>query len=461
MKIHANDNSDNKHKLKNSDVLVAGTCGGVSSVGFAKILNSSSNNVYNSMKKHAPMMFSEEKEYFQTFINYMENICKDENSDTDLKNILEKLKNTGESKKELIQTAYEIFDSPIIRDSRNYLVEFLNLSKASQKLNFSDKLLIASCENLLKDKKLYPNERALLEMIKENPTKRKDLPSIKKLESISVNRRITNFAQDVIINPKLVKLANQILIEEGLQDKGIRHVFGTPRYYSDLKNITLNKIKTNLEQNLEKIKIEENDSFIQKTLKKIKIIKIKRESARASKAWTKKYNSWINGTNATYLPKSKFAYLPIMTRSKEAFAHELGHGAIYTINKNLAEFLLFSRGKLQKYVLIPTVISSLFLKKSDDENKNGKIKKFRNFLKNNIGTIALAVSAPKLLDEGLASVKAINFLKNRVTPKQLMNQKINLLLSFSTYLSGAVILASALKFGVWVSDKIQEAKQKS
>lgn len=451
-----NTNNNNRKDVNKLDVALAGSSGLISGLGAAATMGTVGKVYYKKVLLNQPVMFNEEAEHFKKLQEYLEKVIKVYDPNSDLTKILNNLKNTGEGKQELINSAYAIYNSNEAKEARLYSDEFLNIGRIANSSSISDEELIKHSENLLQNKQLNQKEKDILTEFLEDPTKRKNVFSFEKINFFKIYKSLSILSQNVIISPKLITLANQMSDKYNLKGKGITYMFGSPERYEQIKQEVIANIKTQEEKILKEIDASNKNNIV----KKINKIAIKLNNKRAISKITRTYTQLINGTNAFYFPGTKIARVPLFSSKREAIFHELGHSINNIKSKNINKMITFLKHKLPFWAFTSILLSSVFLKKSNDVDKRkGIITKTREFIKNNIASIALVVSAPKLLEEGIASTRGVKFLKGKVTPQQLKNIKIKSLTSLGSYGINALTTALALKFAVWISDKIQTAKQ--
>lgn len=124
---------------------------------------------------------------------------------------------------------------------------------------------------------------------------------------------------------------------------------------------------------------------------------------------------------------------------KMAFAlpHELGH-AYNAKSKGLFKLTnkLYGTSKLA----LPIMLVALFRrKKVEGEESNTFVGKSLDFVKDNAVGLTVATQAPKLLEEGAASVKGIKMMKNYLNKQELTMMKKALGSAYGTYFTNAMI----------------------
>lgn len=140
--------------------------------------------------------------------------------------------------------------------------------------------------------------------------------------------------------------------------------------------------------------------------------------------------------------------------------HEIGHAINY--NKGLSSKIPLKLVLLSNFILIPLVVlNAVFTKKPQQNNeqqeKQSTFKKIRDFTHTHIGLTIAGLSLPLLIEEGMASLRAINFVNKKAT---LMTESMKkqhtktLAFAYGTYLAGSLITASLVKIVISVKDKI-------
>ena len=156
----------------------------------------------------------------------------------------------------------------------------------------------------------------------------------------------------------------------------------------------------------------------------------------------------------------------IFTSKPASVLHEIGHA----INKN-ASFLSKIPGELSlvsKVLLIPlAILTAIFTKKpqktNEEQPKNkSPFKKVKDFVHNHIGLTIAGLFTPILVEEGLASSRAVKFVNASKVLSETAKKQHNkaLQIAYGSYLIGTVILASIVKLSVVVKDKIMNTPLK-
>lgn len=183
------------------------------------------------------------------------------------------------------------------------------------------------------------------------------------------------------------------------------------------------------------------DNIILKTSLKDKGVKIKRENHS-------------NILCARFNPKSN----TILINDKSFYASifkEIGH-ALNFHNGKSTKFLLKMKKVCSK--IVPIIgISGLFVKllhnKKTSKNKT-KFEKTKDFIRDNAGKILFLTYVPILIEEGIASKKALNLAKPYLTKLQQQKHMKNLSLAFCSCLSIPIMFATATNLGVFAKNKI-------
>lgn len=188
-----------------------------------------------------------------------------------------------------------------------------------------------------------------------------------------------------------------------------------------------------------------NDSIIKYKIKK-SFKKIKKTIERISQ-----------GKNAAYDPMAKNILIN-NEKTAGAFFHELGHAIEYQ-TKNYSKSLS-TAFKLNKKIVPALFIASL-LSNNNEKNESPERRSFNifgNIIEKNIIPIAMILSIPKLIDEGLASLNA-NKITKEVLSKELHKKmnKINAI-AFGSYLTSAIAAALLMKLALNIKNKILESK---
>jgi len=229
-------------------------------------------------------------------------------------------------------------------------------------------------------------------------------------------------------------LENNILPKTNANPKGLRIIYLTEKIFN---------------------KIISQKTEPKPTIKKIIIDIIGKITLSPTKTVRERLTKIKEGKNANFLSKANLIFMPEKKLGHAVF-HEIGHAVNYKFFGKKV-FLLNQLGSLILYPL--TLGISLF----NNERKNGKKDKKKsalNFTKKHALEIVLLSQLPLLFEEGLASKRAIHFLKNKTSPQELKFAKKSLGLAFLHYLINAVIIAGNVKIaGVTsniISNKVKQ-----
>lgn len=152
----------------------------------------------------------------------------------------------------------------------------------------------------------------------------------------------------------------------------------------------------------------------------------------------------------------------IFTSKPASVLHEIGHA----INRNTS-FLTkipHNLSLISKGALIPLAILTAIFTKKPQKSDNGQstnkssYEKLKEFVHKHIGLIIAGLSIPLLVEEGLASTRAIKFVNaSKVLSETTKNQHTKVLkIAYGSYILGTAILASVASLAVFVKDKIIE-----
>lgn len=152
----------------------------------------------------------------------------------------------------------------------------------------------------------------------------------------------------------------------------------------------------------------------------------------------------------------------IFTGKPASVLHEIGHA----INKN-GNFLTRLPHNLtiiSRIALIPlAILTAIFTKKpkktrGEETNNKTSWQKLKEFVHNHIGLTVVGLSIPLLVEEGLASARAIKFVNASKTLSETVKNQHNKLLkiAYGSYLIGTAVIASAASLTVYTKDKIMD-----
>lgn len=156
-----------------------------------------------------------------------------------------------------------------------------------------------------------------------------------------------------------------------------------------------------------------------------------------------------NGNNAFCGSKTGNIYVNKEIMSYAAF-HEMGH----SLNKlsTIGKFLLKLRGPGVALAGIAFLIGLLKRKKADGEKPNGIVDKVTTFIKNNSAAVAFTGMLPTVLEEGLASKKGADLMKNVLsenTAKIVKNYNKKAWLAYAGF-------AAAITAATWIATKVRD-----
>lgn len=161
-----------------------------------------------------------------------------------------------------------------------------------------------------------------------------------------------------------------------------------------------------------------------------------------------------NILEARFNPKSNIILINDKSFYVSVFK-EIGH-ALNFHNGNSTKFLLKTKKICSK--IVPIIgISGLFVKllhnKKTSKDKT-MLEKTKDFFSNNAGPMLFLTYVPILIEEGIASKKALKLAKPYLTKIQHQKHMKNLLLAFSFCLSIPIMFATATNLGVFAKNKI-------
>lgn len=162
-----------------------------------------------------------------------------------------------------------------------------------------------------------------------------------------------------------------------------------------------------------------------------------------------------SGENAFYTPKSNKIIMPEKELSLALF-HEAGHAT----NQNLStigKMLQKCRGLI--ILALPIGMIALWkTKKAPNQEPKSTTDKTTTFIKENAGKLTFATFIPRLLEEGLASIKGNNFAKKVLSPELAKKVSKTNALGFSTYIGFAALSSLGIYLGTKVKDAIAKPK---
>lgn len=187
--------------------------------------------------------------------------------------------------------------------------------------------------------------------------------------------------------------------------------------------------------------IKDADDIVFKTGLKSNGVKIRKETSSTI------LYAHFNPKSNTILINDKSFYVSVFK--------EIGH-ALNFHNGNSTKFLIKMKKVCSK--IVPIIgISGLFIKllhnKKTSKNKT-KFEQTKNFISDNAGPILFLTYVPILLEEGIASKKALKLAKPYLTKLQHLKHMKNLSLALSSCLSIPIMFATATNLGVFAKNKI-------
>lgn len=150
----------------------------------------------------------------------------------------------------------------------------------------------------------------------------------------------------------------------------------------------------------------------------------------------------------------------IFTGKPASVLHEIGHAI--NKNSNFMTRLPHNLTIISRMALIPlAILTAIFTKKpkktqGEETNNKTSWQKFKEFVHNHIGLTVAGLSIPLLVEEGLASARAIKFANASKTLSETVKNQHNKLLkiAYGSYLIGTAVIASAASLTVYTKDKI-------
>ena len=161
------------------------------------------------------------------------------------------------------------------------------------------------------------------------------------------------------------------------------------------------------------------------------------------------------GTNALLLKKTKTIALPEKSLILSGF-HEMGHAS-----NNAFSFIgrLLQKCRPLTKLAIPIVLISLFTtQKAPNEKPQGIIDKTTDFIRNNAGKLTFLSFLPTLIEEGMASLKAVNFAKKVLDPSLVTKVAQTNKLAYITYAGVALTTTLGVALAVKAKDMIAHPK---
>ena len=163
------------------------------------------------------------------------------------------------------------------------------------------------------------------------------------------------------------------------------------------------------------------------------------------------YNMAVDGNNACFNSFNNKIYVNC-DKAGVFLPHEMGHAMNYNSKNHIMKLL--TKGRYLQY-LAPVILAvAIFRKpKQEGEESNSAIGKALDYVKENSTALTAACYAPTLIEEGLASIRVINFAKKHLSPEKIKAIKTTNLKAWGTY-----ALVAGLAIGtVYIANKIRNA----
>lgn len=235
-------------------------------------------------------------------------------------------------------------------------------------------------------------------------------------------------APDIDTFQNVKEIADKVLLESGLKDKGV-------------------KIKVVTPENLAMIQ-EEISSFAKNPIDK------------------KTVGNFVNmfevGANAGFLPKNNSVYITDKSLYSSVF-HELGHA----MNRNLSKFgLALQKSRMYLTPLgVPVAGLGLFAASLFHKNKPENVdqpksawEKTKDFVKNHAGKITFLTTLPMVLEEALATSNGLLAVKKHLDPSQFKALKAGYTKCLGSYVLVSVGLSGAVGLANMIATRIQNKK---
>lgn len=250
------------------------------------------------------------------------------------------------------------------------------------------------------------------------------------------------------------------------------NVFSKNLVKSDTKtNISFQKVE-NLAQKMAK-EINKGEKKVKYIFLESKTEKDVKKSIEKMEKEYKRFKRW-NGNADKYLNfkykigpavifrvnKNKYLALTFNKNKASYIFHELGH---FMNHKNKFLGKLFNFRLRPILSLIPPIVTFLALIHNPLKNESKptkKLDKVTSFVSNNATELIILSALPSLLDEVLASSRALKFIKaNDLT---LFNKlKVTYSKAFMTYIIATTFKILGMKFGLWCKNKVFSQNQTS
>ena len=224
------------------------------------------------------------------------------------------------------------------------------------------------------------------------------------------------------------------------------------------KGVTLNHVD---EKNLAKVQEMENkkivdfvksvyEGFTKKPMPDVEI----------PKSFTQTINNEVEIAS-----KGKNSFFNCMTKSivlntdKSAMSgfHELGHADNF-LSRGIPKIFSIVRSPAKQMAPAVLAIGLLMPKKNKVDQQDSSITKTASFIKDNAGKLTLALFTPRIIEEGLASIKGYNYIKGKVPSTLLKKVGKSYAKNLSTYIVTAGVVALSTALAINVKDRICEKK---
>lgn len=175
----------------------------------------------------------------------------------------------------------------------------------------------------------------------------------------------------------------------------------------------------------------------------------------------KEINSVRRGKNAFFHPLINTAFSSENKSPFKSYAilHEIGHAINFNSLKSKGKVLHYISLLSTKKLFIPLIFLISALHNKTDKKNKSLTEKTKDFIQNNAGKLTFLACSPLLIEEARASKNALKFAKNDLNKIQYKALKKTLTIAFGSYLLGATISSLAVKFGLYVKNKLSEPQK--
>ncbi len=157
----------------------------------------------------------------------------------------------------------------------------------------------------------------------------------------------------------------------------------------------------------------------------------------------------INGKSAYYIDTAKKILLP-ENNLQLAFFHEAGHALNATTGTATK---VLQKSRMLGLLVIPISIIALFKnKKEEGEKPKGFLDKATDFVKNNAGKLTFAAFTPKILEEGIATLKGNKMAKSVLDADLSRKVAKSNAYAFATYATFFALNS----FGIFLATKVRD-----